>query len=123
MLRLTRVAARHRRQSLQTVAALSAAWVLCWAFGAELVSGARIASLSAADLAVQEVRAVQAGLRDSARFEHAIRRDRYHATPGSRLLTGLRGKDVLLVFIKAPEKTMSNVFFCVCLAQLHMLGG
>ena len=104
VLRLTRVAARHRRQSLQTVAALSAAWVLCWAFGAELVSGARIASLSAADLAVQEVRAVQAGLRDSARFAHAIRRDRYHATPGSRLLTGLRGKDVLLVFVESYGK-------------------
>ena len=40
VLRLTRVAARHRRRSLRAVAALGAVWVLCWAFGAELVSGA-----------------------------------------------------------------------------------
>src|SRR5207342_3609555 len=36
VLRLTRVASRNRRLSLQAVAALGAAWVLCWAFGAEL---------------------------------------------------------------------------------------
>ena len=104
VLRLTRVAARHRRHSIRAVTALGAAWVLCWAFGAELVSGARIASTSAADLAVQEVRAVQSGLRDSARFAHVIRRDRYHGTPGSRLLTDLRGKDVLLVFVESYGK-------------------
>jgi hypothetical protein len=104
VLRLTRVAARHRHQSIRAVTALAAAWVLCWAFGAEFVSGARIASTSAADLAVQEVRAVHAGLRDSAQFARAIRHDRYHATPGARLLTGLRGKDVLLVFVESYGK-------------------
>ncbi len=104
VLRLTRVASHHRRLSLQTVAALGAVWVLCWAFGAELVSGARIASVSAADLAVQEVRAVQAGLRDGALFARQIRRDRYRGTPGGRLLTDLRGKDVLLVFVESYGK-------------------
>ena len=104
VLRLTGVAARHRRSSLRAVAALGAVWVLCWAFGAELVSGASIASTSAADLAIQEVRAVQAGLRDQAQFAHAIRRDRYRDTPGSRLLTDLRGKDVLLVFVESYGK-------------------
>src|SRR6185312_3350353 len=104
VIRLTRVTARHRRSSLRAVAALGAVWVLCWAFGAELVSGARIASTSAADLAIQEVRAVRAGLRDQERFAHAIRRDRYRNTPGSRLLTDLRGKDVLLVFVESYGK-------------------
>ena len=68
VLRLTRVAAVHRRWSLQAVAALGVVWVLCWAFGAQLVSGAPVASTSAADLAVDEVRAVQAGLEDNAMF-------------------------------------------------------
>jgi phosphatidylglycerophosphate synthase len=104
VLRLTRVASGHRRLSLQAVAALGATWVLCWALGAELVSGARIASVSAADLAVQEVRAVQAGLGDGALFAHQIRRDRYRDTPGGRLLTDLRGKDVLLVFVESYGK-------------------
>jgi phosphatidylglycerophosphate synthase len=101
MRRLTRVAAGHRRLSLRAVMALSAAWVLCWAFGAQLVSGAPIASTSAAELAVHEVRAVQDGFRDDERFAGEIRRDRYRFTPGDRLLTDLRGKDVLLVFVES----------------------
>jgi hypothetical protein len=101
---LTRVAARHRRHSLRAVAALTAAWAACWAFGAALVSGASIASTSGADLAVHEVRAVQSDLRDRARFDAAIRNDRYRATPGDRLLAGLRGKDVLLVFVESYGK-------------------
>jgi phosphatidylglycerophosphate synthase len=101
VLRLTRVAARHRRHSLRAAAALTAAWVVCWAFGAELVSGASIASTSGADLVVQEVQAVQSDLRDRARFSAEIRDDRYRNTPGDRLLAGLRGKDVLLVFVES----------------------
>ena len=104
VLRLTRVAAGHRRLSLQAVTALAVAWVLCWAFGAQLVSDAPIASTSAADLAVHEVRTVQDGLRDRARFAGEIRHDPYRSTPGDRLLTGLRGKDVLLVFVESYGK-------------------
>ena len=65
VLRLTRVAAGHRRWSLRAITALSAVWVLCWAFGAQLVSGVPFASASAATLAVDEVRAVRAGIRGS----------------------------------------------------------
>jgi phosphatidylglycerophosphate synthase len=101
VLRLTRVAARHRRHSLPAVAALTAAWVVCWAFGAELVSGTSIASTSGADLAVDEVHAVQSDLRDRARFSAEIQDDRYRNKPADRLLAGLRGKDVLLVFVES----------------------
>jgi phosphatidylglycerophosphate synthase len=104
MLRLIRVAAHHRRHSLRVVAAVAAAWVVCWAFGAALVSGTSIASTSAADLAVHEVQAVQFDLRDRARFDAEIRHDRYRATAGDRLLLGLRGKDVLLVFVESYGK-------------------
>ncbi len=104
VLRVTRVAARHRRLSPPVVAALGVAWVLSWAFGAQLVSVGPIASTSAAALAVHEVRAVQADLRDRATFARAIRSDSARSTPGSRLLTGLRGKDVLLVFVESYGK-------------------
>ena len=86
------------------MSSLGVAWVVCWAFGAQLVSGAPIASMSAAHLAIDEVRAVQDGIRDRARFADEIRHDRYRATPGDRLLTGLRGKDVLLVFVESYGK-------------------
>jgi phosphatidylglycerophosphate synthase len=98
---LTRVAARHRRRSLRTVGVLTAVWALCWLLGVE-VSGTGIASTSAAHLAVSEVHAVRAGLRNQARFSVLIdRNDPYSNTPGDRLLEGLRGKDVLLVFVES----------------------
>jgi phosphatidylglycerophosphate synthase len=98
---LTRVAARHRRRTLGTLGVLTAVWALCWVFGAE-VSGAGIASTSAAHLAVSEVHAVRADLRDQARFGVLIdRRDPYSNMPPGRLLKGLRGKDVLLVFVES----------------------
>ncbi len=103
-LRLTQVAGRHRRHSLRAAAMLAGAWVLCWAVGAALVSGASIASTSGAQLAVQEVRAVQADLRDRARFNAQIQHDRYRAVAPNRLLTALRGKDVLLVFVESYGK-------------------
>ena len=101
MLRLNRLVSGHRRVSLQAVTALSVVWVLFWAMGAQLVSGAHIASTSAADMAVTEVRTVQADIRDRARFAAALRRDPYAHTPADQLLTGLRGKDVLLVFVES----------------------
>jgi phosphatidylglycerophosphate synthase len=101
MVRVTRVAAHHRRRSLWAVAVLSAVWMACWASGAGVVSGASIASTSEAELAVHEVQAVQSALRDRARFSAQIQHDRYLDTPGSSLLTGLRGKDVLLVFVES----------------------
>jgi hypothetical protein len=70
-------------------------------FGAELVSAAPIASTSATDLVVREVRAVRAGLADHAIFADEIRHDRFRKTPANQLLTGLRGKDVLLVFVES----------------------
>jgi phosphatidylglycerophosphate synthase len=101
MFRLNRVVSGHRRVSLQAVTALSLVWVLFWALGAQLVSDAHIASTSAADLAVTEVRTVQADIRDRAIFAAALRRDPYGHAPADQLLTGLRGKDVLLVFVES----------------------
>ena len=101
LLRLTRVAAGNRRLSVRAVTALGVAWIGCWALGVQLVPGVRIASTSAADLAVHEVQAVEAGLHDQARFAAEIRHDRYRHTPGDQLLTALRGKDVLLVFVES----------------------
>jgi len=104
VLRLTRVATGHRRLSLRALTALTAAWVVCWALGSEVVPGVSIASTSAADLAVQEVDAVKTDLHDRARFNAGLETDRYRHTSSARLLTGLRGKDVLLLFVESYGK-------------------
>jgi CDP-alcohol phosphatidyltransferase len=99
--RLTRVAADQRRWSLRAVAALGGVWALCWILGAQLVSHAPIASTSAAGLVVREARAVVADIRDPAVFAKQIRHDRFRDTPADRLLTGLRGKDVILAVVES----------------------
>ena len=81
--RLTRVAAAHRRSSLWAVTTLGAVWVLCWTFGAQFVPSVPVASTSAAGLAVHEVRAVWAGIRDPAVFAEQIDRDRFRDTPAT----------------------------------------
>jgi phosphatidylglycerophosphate synthase len=101
VLRLTRVAADNPRWSLRAVLALGVVWVACWALGAQLLSNVPIASTSAARLAVDEVRAVRAGIKDRAIFADEIRRDRFRYTPGDQLLTGLRGKDVVVAFVES----------------------
>jgi len=101
VLRLTRVAAGHRRWSLRAITALGAVWVLCWAFGAQLVSGVPFASASAATLALDEVRAVRAGIKDRELFAGELQRDRFRDTPADQLLTGLRGKDVVVAFVES----------------------
>ena len=101
LVRLTRVAARHRLPSLRLLTVLSAAWALFWVIGTQ-VSGAGIASTSAARLAVNEVHAVQADLRSEAQFRALLAgKDPYGHAPPNQLLEGLRGKDVLLVFIES----------------------
>jgi phosphatidylglycerophosphate synthase len=95
LLRVTRVAARHRTWALRAAAALSVVWV------AFRIDGAPVASSSAAALAVDEVQAVRTGLQDRAVLARQLAHDPFRATRADRLLTGLRGKDVLLVFVES----------------------
>jgi phosphatidylglycerophosphate synthase len=95
LLRVTRAAARHRGWALPALAATGVVWALL------RVLGEPVASTSTAALAVREVRAVQAGLHAREILAREIARDRFRATPGDRLLTGLRGKDVLVLFVES----------------------
>ena len=95
LLRLTRIAAGNRGWALGVATALGTVWV------ALRIVGAPVASSSAAALAIDEVQAVRAGLADRAALAREIGRDRFSDTPGNRMLTGLRGKDVLVVFVES----------------------
>ncbi len=101
VLRLTRLAADHRTGALRTVIALGVVWVLCAALGAQVVPGAPIASTSAADLAYDQVRQVRAAVHDHEAFVQAAGVDAFSDTPGDELLTGLRGKDVVIAFVES----------------------
>jgi phosphatidylglycerophosphate synthase len=101
VLRLTRVAADNRGWALRAIAGLGAVGALCWALGAQLVTHTPIASTLSASLVVQEVNAVRADIHDRSVFAAEIRHDPMANIPTNRLLTALRGKDVLLVFVEA----------------------
>jgi phosphatidylglycerophosphate synthase len=100
--RVTRVAARHRGMTMRVLAGLSAIWISCLALGVTTRSGLPVDSVSAARLTLQEVRLVDNGLHDRSVFNGQLAAsDPYGAEPASRLLTGLRGKDVLVVFVES----------------------
>jgi phosphatidylglycerophosphate synthase len=99
---VTAVAARHRHATLRGLAALTAIWVLGAGLSLELIPGSPVASVSAARLAVAQVRATQAALRDPRRFEQVLHgSDPEASVPASDLLTGLRGKDVIIAFVES----------------------
>jgi hypothetical protein len=103
-LRLAKLLARHRTGSLRAGTVLGVGWLFCAVLGAQLVPGAPIASTSAAGLAYDQARAVSNGLQDHAIFAKDIADDRFQHTPGDRLLTGLRGKDVIFAFVESYGK-------------------
>ena len=99
---LTAVAARHRRGTVRGLAALTAFWGLSAGLSLQLIPGSPVASASETSLAVAQVHATQAALADPRVFGRAIHgADPEAAIPAADLLTGLRGKDVLIVFVES----------------------
>ncbi|HEV8569397.1 MAG TPA: sulfatase-like hydrolase/transferase [Actinoplanes sp.] len=101
MIRLSRIAARHRTRTAYGIAVLAVAWVACAMLGAQFVAGVPVAAHSEADLVHSRALMVQAGLRDKKAFAAAIAADKFHDTPADELLTGLRGKDVIVSFVES----------------------
>jgi phosphatidylglycerophosphate synthase len=101
-LHVTAVAARHRRGTVRGVAALTAICAVSAGLTLQLIPGSSVASASATGLAAQTVRATSAAINDPRRFEHATRApDPESTVPTSNLLTGLRGKDVIVAFVES----------------------
>jgi phosphatidylglycerophosphate synthase len=101
-IRLTTVVVRHRRAGVRCLAGLTAVWAVCAGLSLQLIPASPIASTSAVGLAVAQVRATQAAASDQRVFEKAIRSSDPEASiPASDLLTGLRGKDVIIAFVES----------------------
>ncbi|NUR06114.1 MAG: sulfatase-like hydrolase/transferase [Nocardioidaceae bacterium] len=99
--RLSRILVRHRRVSWRVLAALAVVWAVCAAFSLQYSDGSRVASTSTATYAVGEVTRIPSTLHDQQAFARAARRDPLRDVPAERLLRGLRGKDVLFVFVES----------------------
>jgi phosphatidylglycerophosphate synthase len=101
VLRLTRVVERHRTLSFQAVVTLGLVWVLSAALGLQLRPGAPVAAASAAGVAVDQVSLVRSSIIHRREFAEDAQVDAFRDTPGTDLLTGLRGKDVVVVFVES----------------------
>jgi phosphatidylglycerophosphate synthase len=102
VLRVSTVAARHRRRSIQGVAVLGTVWAVCAALSVQLVPGAPVASASAAGLAVSHVQSARAAARDQAAFAQTLAAgDPQGSAEAAGPLAGLRGKDVVIAFVES----------------------
>jgi hypothetical protein len=105
LLRLTRIAVGHRSTATAAVAVLGVAWIVCATLGVQIVPGEPVAAKAATQLAVDRAISVRRGLRDHQVFAREVTHDSYANTPGDQLLTGLRGKDVMLAFVESYGRT------------------
>ncbi|MFJ6749429.1 sulfatase [Streptomyces sp. NPDC091266] len=100
VVRLSRLLVRHSAAATRGTLALGTVWITCLALGAQ-VAGAPVASRSEADLVHDRADQVRAGIEDEQAFAREAAGDAFRDTPPDRLLTGLRGKDVLFTFIES----------------------
>jgi len=100
VVRLSRLMVRNRHTAGRTLLVLGTAWITCSTLTLD-ISGVPLASHSAATLVEHRVDAVRQGLKDGEAFKKQAAIDAFANTPPDQLLTGLRGKDVLITFIES----------------------
>ncbi len=103
VLRLTRAAARHRMATGRAVGVLALAWVVCAGLGLQIDPGEPLASSDAAVPVYDHVRDAGVAVEDGHSFSAELRsrRDPQADAPPGSVLSKLRGKDVLLVFVES----------------------
>ena len=99
--RLARLAERHRTPARRVLVALTAVWLVALVTGAALSPGVPFAASSTVALADEQARKAVDGVRDHAVFATAIGTDPFATTDASTLVRGLRGKDVVIVFVES----------------------
>lgn len=100
VLRLSRVLDRHRGPATLATLVFGTVWTLLAASGVR-IAGVEAASSSNARLLADRARQVREALADGRAFAEEASVDAYRDTSADRLLTGLRGKDVLFAFIES----------------------
>ncbi|MGW7367774.1 sulfatase [Streptomyces sp. NPDC054841] len=100
VVRLNRAVVRHSAAAGRGALLLGTVWVTCAALGTQ-IAAVPLASRSTAEFAQEHALQVRAGLKDRQAFSEEADVDAFRGTPADQLLTGLRGKDVLFVFIES----------------------
>jgi phosphatidylglycerophosphate synthase len=99
--RILRLLAGRRRTTVRIVGLGAVIWVVAAGLGLQISPGAPVAAADAATLAGDQVDQIGVGLKDQRSFAEQIAHDPMTLRTGDDLLGGLRGKDVLFVFVES----------------------
>jgi len=99
--RLCPVVVEHRAGAARAVFALGLVWAVCAAVGVHVIPGQPVAAGSAAGFVYDRARQAGADLEDQRRFASGMATDEFRDVPSAELLTALRGKDVVVVFVES----------------------
>lgn len=99
--RLARALTLHREAALPVLAAIGACWLGLAAAGVRAVPPYPVASAASTTKIVGEVATVREGLADRERFDAELAADRFAGVPPERLVAGLQGKQVVVVFVES----------------------
>ena len=97
--RLTRLFVRHNAAASRAVVVIAIPWLACATLGTQVVPGVRVAAAST--VVYLQHRPAFARPQDRESFAANAAADSFANTPGKELLTGLRGKDVIVVFVES----------------------
>ncbi|WP_307620492.1 CDP-alcohol phosphatidyltransferase [Streptomyces sp. V3I7] len=102
--RLSALLAAHRARASRGALIVGTVWIACTALGLQ-VAGVPLASEHTATVLKAQARQMRDTLRDEAAFAKTARVDAFANTPGSELVPGLRGKDMIFTFIESYGRT------------------
>jgi hypothetical protein len=97
--RLTRLFVRHNAAASRAVVVITVPWLACAILGTQVVPGVRVAAASTAAYLQHRPAATRPQDRES--FDANAAADSFANTPDKELLTGLRGKDVVVTFVES----------------------
>jgi hypothetical protein len=100
-LRVDGMLRRHRRGGAIATTAVTAAWVIGALLGSQLVAGQPVAAAASLDAIGHSAAQAQTSAAAQAALPRQVADDPYQDVPGPDLLTKLRGKDVLFVFVES----------------------
>ncbi|QIZ97485.1 hypothetical protein [Leifsonia sp. PS1209] len=105
LLHLAAVLGHRRAPTVIGASAVTAGWLALAIVGVQLVPGEPVAAADAVTVTVAKADQAVAAARDQAAFDRAGAEDPYAQLPPTDLLTGLKGKDVIVAFVESYGQT------------------
>ncbi|HEY6797157.1 MAG TPA: hypothetical protein VI248_20995 [Kineosporiaceae bacterium] len=101
VMRIRRLALGHRTGATTAIAVLAGLWLAGSVMDLQTAPGTPFAATTAAESLGSRVQQLAGDLADRRAFAAEARVDAFGSVPGHRLLTGLRGKDVMVAFVES----------------------